>query len=202
MHGFNCAEACGILVSLTKDQTQVPCIGRQILKPLDHQKSLDHFYESCLSHSTRASPSKPIPLDSIYIFYIHGCLLHPHGLHSGKFLPCCLLPIPMCLGSWRNLILFLFSNLQPRPKPLVFNNKFGIPGSDQTLLSSSWASGSFYSQLLCKTICLIQPQPSGKEKSSMLAPLFGPRLPAAWVTQEGMRLLPPFNNQSSLFLKR
>ena len=39
MHGFNCAEACGILVSLTKDQTHVPCVGRQILKPLGHQRS-------------------------------------------------------------------------------------------------------------------------------------------------------------------
>ena len=39
MHGFNCAEACGILVSLTKDQTHVPCIGRQILKPLGRQRS-------------------------------------------------------------------------------------------------------------------------------------------------------------------
>ena len=39
MHGFNCAEARGILVSLTKDQTHVPCVGRQILKPLGHQRS-------------------------------------------------------------------------------------------------------------------------------------------------------------------
>ena len=154
MHGFNCAEACGILVSLTKDQTQVPCIGRQILKPLDHQRSLwiifmSPVYLIPLEHLSLSqflsTQFTSMGVSSIPVVYIQATFSHA---------VCYLF---LCVWVPEEISFFLFSNLQPRPKPLVFNDKFGIPGSDQTLLSSSRASGTFYSQLLCKVICLIQP---------------------------------------------
>ena len=91
MHGFNCAEACGILVSLTKDQTQVPCIGRQILKPLDHQRSLWIIF---------MSPVYLIPLEHLSLSQFLSTQFTSMGV--------CSIPVVYIQATFSHAVCYLF----------------------------------------------------------------------------------------------
>lgn len=107
-------------------------------------------------------------------------IIGPFSPHPVYYTP------PTYLDSWKHSIIsFLFDNLQPRDKPLVFNVKLDIPALDHSLTCHHpWLSGSFHAWPLGKTMCLTQPLPL-KTEILDAEPLFGPTPLVLWVTRRG-----------------